>query len=225
MKYIDAERLRAEIKNSINEIVMDALDHDAGIEKVVSAKYRKDALTDVLSIIDSLHMPAEWSEDIIRKAVKEIGLTQYQINWFKTNVFPPKPSWNEEDEKNLELVVDCIYEFYPDPVMKYKLKDWLKSFRSQPQGVYKQIVHSIYKMLKGKDFYGMPTGNCISLLNDIRVKCKDADECAEILDEPSWKPSEEHLSALLAVFNDPDNIGSQSCQLALTDLYEQLKKL
>lgn len=42
---------------------------------------------------------------------------------------------------------------------------------------------------------------------------------------PSWKPSEEHLSALLAVFNDPDNIGSQTCQLALTDLYEHLKKL
>ena len=42
---------------------------------------------------------------------------------------------------------------------------------------------------------------------------------------PSWKPSEEHLSALLAVFNDPNNIGSQTCQLALTDLYEQLKKL
>ena len=42
---------------------------------------------------------------------------------------------------------------------------------------------------------------------------------------PSWKPSEEHLSALLAIFNNPDNIGSQTCQLALTDLYEQLKKL
>ena len=42
---------------------------------------------------------------------------------------------------------------------------------------------------------------------------------------PSWKPSEVHLSALLAVFNDPNNIGSQTCQLALTDLYEQLKKL
>ena len=41
----------------------------------------------------------------------------------------------------------------------------------------------------------------------------------------SWKPSEGHLSALLAVFNDPNNIGSQTCQLALTDLYEQLKKL
>lgn len=36
-----------------------------------------------------------------------------------------KPAWSEEDEKNLELVTDCVYEFYPDPVMKYKLKDWL----------------------------------------------------------------------------------------------------
>ena len=42
---------------------------------------------------------------------------------------------------------------------------------------------------------------------------------------PSWKPSEEHLSALLAIISDPNNIGSQTCQLALTDLYAQLKKL
>ena len=43
--------------------------------------------------------------------------------------------------------------------------------------------------------------------------------------EEHWKPSEGHLSALLAIFNDPNNIGSQTCQLALADLYEQLKKL
>lgn len=43
--------------------------------------------------------------------------------------------------------------------------------------------------------------------------------------QPQWKPSEERLSALLAIFNDPNNIGSQTCQLALSDLYEQLKKL
>ena len=42
--------------------------------------------------------------------------------------------WSEEDEKNLERVTDCIYEFYPDPVMKYKLKDWLKSLRPQYHG-------------------------------------------------------------------------------------------
>ncbi len=63
-------------------------------------------------------------------------------------------------------------------------------------------------------------------LNYIQI-AKDYKQAVEklIYASPSWKPSEEHLSALLAIFNDPDNIGSQTCQLALTDLYEQLKKL
>jgi len=59
-------------------------------------------------------------------------------------------------------------------------------------------------------FGGMSSERILSFLKSLR---------------PSWKPSEGHLSALLAVFNDPNNIGSQTCQLALTDLYEQLKKL
>lgn len=74
------------------------------------------------------------------------------------------------------------------------------------------------------------------IIDDIREAKRNSDKeyFKELCDKeiawlkslrPSWKPSEEHLSALLAVFNDPDNIGSQTCQLALTDLYEQLKKL
>lgn len=46
--------------------------------------------------------------------------------------FEEKQEWSKEDEENLELVTDCVYNFYPDPVMKYKLKDWLKSLRPQP---------------------------------------------------------------------------------------------
>ena len=51
-------------------------------------------------------------------------------------------------------------------------------------------------MLRDKDFTQITPGHRVSLLNDIRVKCKIADECAEILDEPSWKPSEEQMEAL-----------------------------
>lgn len=52
-----------------------------------------------------------------------------------------KPAeWSEEDKKNLELVTDCIYEFYPDPVMKYKLKDWLKSLRPQPKQEWSEDI-------------------------------------------------------------------------------------
>lgn len=46
------------------------------------------------------------------------------------NMYQQQPAeWSEEDEKKLELVIDFIYNFYPDPVMKYELKDWLKSLR------------------------------------------------------------------------------------------------
>ena len=42
---------------------------------------------------------------------------------------------------------------------------------------------------------------------------------------PSWKPSEEQMSMLLAVINDPNNAGAESCQIALREIYRQLKKL
>lgn len=40
-----------------------------------------------------------------------------------------------------------------------------------------------------------------------------------------WKPSEVQLSMLLAVINEPRNAGAESCHLALSNLYEDLKKL
>ena len=42
---------------------------------------------------------------------------------------------------------------------------------------------------------------------------------------PSWKPSENQMSMLLAVVNDPNNAGSESCHLSLKSLYNDLKKL
>lgn len=42
---------------------------------------------------------------------------------------------------------------------------------------------------------------------------------------PSWKPSEEQMSMLLAVIRDPNNAGSESCSLAFQSLYEDLRKL
>ena len=55
-------------------------------------------------------------------------------------------------------------------------------------------------------------------------------QAEEIMDwlkslRPHWKPSEEQMSALLAVLNDPNNIGAETCQLALEELYEHLKAL
>ncbi len=76
----------------------------------------------------------EWSEDIIRKAVKEVGLTQHQINWLKTNVFPPKQEWSEEDEKMRNALWNLLKIYYAQDssmtcvgIEAGKFRDWLKS--------------------------------------------------------------------------------------------------
>lgn len=40
----------------------------------------------------------------------------------------------------------------------------------------------------------------------------------------NWKPSEEQMSMLLAVINEPNNAGSESCHIALKSLYNDLMK-
>ena len=43
--------------------------------------------------------------------------------------------------------------------------------------------------------------------------------------QPHWKPSEAQMRYLLAVINDPNNIGSESCYMTIKSLYNDLKKL
>ena len=40
-----------------------------------------------------------------------------------------------------------------------------------------------------------------------------------------WKPSREQMGMLLAVINDPNNAGAESCHLMLQSLYADLEKL
>jgi hypothetical protein len=89
--------------------------------------------------------PAEWSEDTIRKAIEEVGLTQHQINWFKNNVFPPKQEWSEEDKVmlnniiwsvHMKSIIKPLYEI--DDRSRYKkYEDFLKAlperFNLQPR--------------------------------------------------------------------------------------------
>lgn len=118
-----------------------------------------------------------------------------------------------------DLSPNHIYEGFVD------LIDRLKSLRPQPQrkDTYYDIIHDILATLKDVDFTQITPEYRVSLLNDIRVKCKNADECAAILDEPHWKPSEEQMEVLkLVVYNRP--IGSVEHN-SLESLYNDLKKL
>ena len=72
----------------------------------------------------------------------------------------------------------------------------------------------------------------------IRIIQNGGDDCAGILDsnkalrwlkslnpQNRWKPSKEQMSMLLAVLNDSNNISSESVQIALKSLYQDLLKL
>lgn len=94
-----------------------------------------------------------------------------------------KPAeWSEEDENNLELVIDCIYKFYPNPVMKYKLKEWLKSLRPVKQ--------------EWRDEDEKMRRNLMSLLANMRGDRITEETYQKYYPwlkslRPSWKPSEE----------------------------------
>ncbi len=163
----------------------------------------------------------------------------------------PKPAeWSKEDEGMLKWIEDILLIADGDlndklngkvsPIsdsayssMKLciaKCLSWLKSLRPQPQGTYKLIVHNIYEMLKDKDFFDIPPSHRVSLLNDIRVRCKNADEQAEILDVPSWKPSEEQMNCLCAAVDAAirkhnESVSGYQPARILKSLYEQLEKL
>ena len=136
-----------------------------------------------------------------------------------------KQEWSEEDEKNLELVTDCIYEFYSDPVTKYKLKDWLKSLRPKlkMEDWTDEDSLAIKEIQNALQIYMI--NHCISeerrkkLARWLDIHCNAYPLPAKLY--PHWKPTTEHLSALSDVLEE-----SKGNRLAvLKDLYNHIKEL
>jgi hypothetical protein len=168
---------------------------------------------------------AEWSDDIIRKAVKEVGLTQHQIDWFKTNVFPPKQEWSEEDELMRTAILNTL-----DRVGDYGTigmqKDWLKSLplnlKKKNEDVAKlcsnewseedeKVLNSIIAYIETGNIYATSKVNMKVWLKSLRP-------------QPKWKPSEEQMEALDEyIYAKVPNTGKYS--KAVLSLRDKLKKL
>lgn len=66
----------------------------------------------------------------------------------------------------------------------------------------------------------------MELIEASKIAIKVLTQQLEETDKQShWKPSEEQMSMLLAVINDPNNAGAESCYMALKSIYNNLKKL
>ena len=180
--------------------------------------------------------PAEWSEDIIRKAVKEVGLTQHQIDWFKTNVFPLKVEWSEEDEGELQNAIDALEFLGKKGVYKSEsgydaalqaaswLENLLERFNLQPEQEWgedndKDIAH-IIRVLNDCYEYGKHDlsktdyENLVGTVKFLRNRPKPSD---------TWKPSEEQMKWLKDVIETVPMTCRQ--QGPLESLYNDLLKL
>ena len=142
--------------------------------------------------------PKEWSEEDedylrdVKSAVNDYfdeGYAEELCDWLKFLPerfnLEPKQEWSEEDDKKLELVIDCIYKFYPDPVMKYTLKDWLKSLRPPKDcsSCAKHLEGYISGRSDAENKLLEQFGALITPEDELRIK-------------PRWKPSKEQMGAL-----------------------------
>ena len=134
--------------------------------------------------------------------------------------FPWPTKWSKEDEK----IRHCIGLILADaPEKRFKdynlnLKEclvWLGNNGANAEWS-EDDVRNLNRAIFYTRYYQRTKGatdgseECVAWLKSLR---------------PSWKPSEEQMSMLLAVINEPNNSGASSCQIALRGIYEQLKKL
>ena len=189
-------------------------------------------------------------EEWVRNHGELINLHEWQ-DWLK--LLPerfnlqPKQEWSEEDERTINKLCDIIAAnakngylggyYAPDLVSE------LKSLRPQPNSqpnINHTIWHNaseekptklpiIHIWYHGNRFCAVDAHENIGLqaeLGDINFQPDDKWAYVEDLlnAQPHWKPSEEQMRYLLAVINEPNNAGSESCHLALKSLYNDLKK-
>ena len=158
----------------------------------------------------------------ILESILKNGIEQKSVEWSEEDIDAFVKSYSDS------LPICGEFQSYHDALVhayRQGVVNTLNSARPQPQrrDTYYDIIHSILAMLKDMDFSQITPQHRVSLLNDIRVKCKDADECATILDEHHWKPREDHFQGLRRGIMKMTK-GSDAWN-SLTDLYEQLQKL
>ena len=150
--------------------------------------------------------------------------------------------WSEEDEKMYARVVRR-YTDYEGVIMRTKEESvankmlnavaqeeiWLKAlterFNLQPKQEWSEkdelMRGTCIYLLEHDDVIG-PWKNCIAWLKSLNNR---GNFSKSNTNSSSWKPSEEQMGMLLAVINDPNNAGAESCHLMLQSLYADLQKL
>lgn len=143
-----------------------------------------------------------------------------------------------EDERIINAIISYLRMtslYSSNGCKKPEMIDWLEKQKEQH--------HSSRFLPNDWVVYDGPLGHAILQIkdvidgrytfvdNDSTLLVEDSDKFLRPLTpkdmekKEEWKPSEEQMSMLLAVINDPNNAGAESCYMALKSIYNNLKKL
>ena len=139
----------------------------------------------------------------------------------------PKVEWSEEDSLHLtNAILSAEKEWGNESCTAKWLKFLPERFNLQPKEEWSEEDENMYKAI----IIALSLNSATSYLRSWGITLEDADSWLKSLSScpkssDNWKPSEEQMSMLLAVINDPNNAGAESCYMALKSIYNNLKKL
>ena len=134
----------------------------------------------------------------------------------------PKQGWRAEDEAVLDALIRRLKgeDIYVSPHLAVECLESLKGRVLPKQEWSEEDEQHIDSLLKRLDAL------CRIKLERTRFAIsEDIDWLKSLRPLKRWKPSDEHISLLQAIINEPNNAASESCQIVLKDILEQLKKL
>ena len=111
---------------------------------------------------------------------------------------------DHDDQTNTEFYQGC-WDWLEGRHIEQKPVEWSEKDES--------IINRLFiEISKYEYFAGIPTKDILNFFKSLRP-------------EPHWKPSETQMAMLRAVLNDNDNMTSESANMALESLYNDLMKL
>ena len=161
-----------------------------------------------------------------KKYYADITEVRECIEWLKSlqdRVQPqPKQWWRAEEEAVLDALIRRLKgeDIYVSPHLAVECLESLKGRVLPKQEWSEDDEQHIDSLLKRLDAL------CRNKFERTRFAIsEDRDWLKSLRPQNRWKPSDEQVSLLQAIINEPNNAASESCQIVLKDILEQLKKL
>ena len=221
--------------------------------RTLRVEYEKGVADTIAKYEQKEQKPAEWSEDWREEDIQtRFAFYTYKDDpsvLYLSNVFVEESSRNHGFGTRIIRAAEKVAEIIGATTISLKVKQdspanaW---YRKNGYGYvafedgYDWLEKNLEYMKPNKQEWSEEDETCLEyalwcVIKTRHFVAKDACDleacrCAErwlksLRPQPHWKPSREQMGMLLAVINDPNNAGAESCHLMLQSLYADLEKL